>query len=291
MDSGLSPGQVEQFHGDGFLIVRNLLPAEAYQPLIGELEARLDELIIEVAGEGLLGRADTFPGEPFATRLALVSKACSDPKRIWGHFQGKRHKTAGMFTLRTHPSILDATESLIGPEIYAHPQSNLRAKMPEQEATVVPWHQDLAYLVPEDAGDTLFVNFWIPLVRATADNGCLQVMRGSHRCGLLSHDYRTAFFHRIAEDELPDCEIVTCEVDVGDVLMTMERVIHRSTPHTSQTVRWSLDVRYNRTGLPTGRENVPGFIARSRLDPESVARSHLDWLRILEEAGIDPERQ
>ena len=290
MGKGLSSEQVERFHHDGFLIVRDLLPEDAYRPLIGELEARLDALIDEVVQEGLLDQADRFPEAPFARRLALVSKACSNPKRVWGQFQGKRHKTAGMFNLRTCPSILDAAESLIGPEIYAHPQSNLRAKMPEEEATLVPWHQDLAYLAPEDAGDTLFVNFWIPLVKATAENGCLQVMRGSHRFGLLQHDYRTAFFHGIDEKELPDCEVVTCEVDVGDVLMTMERVIHRSTPHRSQTVRWSLDVRYSRVGLPTGRRNVPGFIARSRENPESVAKSHHDWLRILEEAGVDPLR-
>ena len=75
---------------------------------------------------------------------------------------------------------------------------------------------------------------------------------------------------------------------MGDVLMTMERVLHRSTPHTTNSVRWSLDVRYSRIGLPTGRENVPGFIARSQVNPERVARSHRDWLRNYEMAGIDP---
>ena len=290
LNCGLSREQVQQFHDDGFLIVRGLLPPAAYKPLIDELVAEIDGLIDEAVINGLLDPADSFPEEPFSTRLAMVTKTCRDPKRIWHNFQGKRHKTAGMFALRTHPSILDATESLIGPEIYAHPQSNLRAKMPDEEAMVVPWHQDLAYLVPEDAGETLFVNFWIPLVNATADNGCLQVIRGSHRFGLLPHNYRTPFFHGIDKTDLPEGEIVTCELFAGDVLMTMERVVHRSTSHTKRTVRWSLDLRYSRTGLPTGRKNVPGFIARSRDDPESVAKSHHDWLRIFEEAGVDPVR-
>lgn len=156
---------------------------------------------------------------------------------------------------------------------------------------VLGQHQDLAYLVPEDAGETLFVNFWVPLVKATVDNGCLQVMRGSHRLGLLPHDYRTPTFHGIAESDLPDCEVVNCEVDPGDVLITMERVIHRSTPHRTKSARWSLDVRYCRIGLPTGRKNVPGFVARSRRNPETVAKSHHDWLRIYEEAGVDPVKK
>ena len=166
----------------------------AYQPFVDELVAKIDEVVGEAVDEGLLDPGDTFPDASFETRLALVSNACSEPEKIWKNFQGKRFKTSGMFALRTHPAILDATESLIGPEIYAHPQSNLRAKLPDLEATVVPWHQDLAYLIPEDAGETLFVNFWIPLVKATAENGCLQVLRGSHQVGLLPHDYRTPHF-------------------------------------------------------------------------------------------------
>ena len=71
-------------------------------------------------------------------------------------------------------------EALIGGEIYAHPQYNYRAKRPNQEVTMIPWHQDLAYLYPEEAGDTLVVNAWIPLVDATAENGCRQVIPCRH---------------------------------------------------------------------------------------------------------------
>ena len=69
--------------------------------------------------------------------------------------------------------------------------------------------------------------------------------------------------------------------------MTTERLVHRSIPNRSQTVRWSVDTRYNRIGLPTGRSKVPGFVARSRQHPERVARSHNDWIGNLAEAGLD----
>ncbi len=91
----------------------------------------------------------------------------------------------------------------------------------------------------------------------------------------------------IADADLPDSSIVTCEVDAGDVLLTMERLVHRSIPNRSQTVRWSVDTGYNRIGLPTGRSKVPGFVARSREHPEKVARSHHDWIQNLAEAGLD----
>ncbi len=290
MKRGLTPQQIQQFHDDGCLIVRDLLPREALQPLIDELVQKVDDLANEAVRQGLLDAANTFEDTPFETRLALVSDACSERNWLWRQVHGKQQKTAGMFTLRTWAALLDVVESLIGPEILAHPQTVLRVKLPDQEETVVPWHQDLAYLKPEEAGDTLVVNFWVPLVRATAANGCMQVMCGSHRFGLLPHNYRISIYKGVADANLPPCETVTCEVNAGDVLMTMERLLHRSIPNTSNTVRWSVDTRYSRIGLPTGRENVPGFVARSRKNPECVARSHHDWIRLLTEAGLDPFR-
>ena len=78
MHHGLSPQQVQQFHDDGFLIVRDLLPGEAYQPLIDELVVKFDELTNEAVIEGLLDPAHTFTVAPYATRLALVSNACRE---------------------------------------------------------------------------------------------------------------------------------------------------------------------------------------------------------------------
>ena len=287
MSRGLHSELIQQFHRDGFLIVRDLLRREALQPLIDELEQKVDDSVNEAVRRGCLEATGEFSDAPFATRLALVADACSDPSWLWQQVHGKQHKTAGMFTLRTWPALLDVTESLIGPEILAHPQTVLRAKLPDQEETVVPWHQDLAYLTPEEAGETLIVNFWIPLVDATAENGCMQAMRGSHRAGLLPHDLRVPLYHGVAEADLPDGEIVACEVDVGDVLILMERMLHRSNPNVSNSVRWSVDSRYSRIGLPTGRSNKPGFVARSHEDPDSVARSHHDWIKLYTDAGLD----
>ena len=97
-------------------------------------------------------------------------------------------------------------------------------------------------LKPEEAGDTLVVNFWVPLVRATAANGCMQVMCGSHRFGLLPHNYRISIYKGVADANLPPCETVTCEVNAGDVLMTMGTAI---APIDSQHVEYRpLECRY-----------------------------------------------
>ncbi len=284
---GLTPAQVEAFREQGYLLVRDLLPPAALAPLTAELEQAVDVVLREAVEEGRLASSETFPNAPFDRRLALAARASGAPPWFSQKLHGKRHKTAGMFTLRTWPALLDAVESMIGPEIFAHPQTILRPKLPEFSAAVVPWHQDLAYLRADEARETLIVNCWIPLVDARADNGCMQVVRGSHRAGLIAHEAQNDPWVGIAEAALPEGDIVTCELDRGDVLMTTERLVHRSLPYVRDSVRWSLDTRYCRTGLPTGRDYKPGFIARSQLDPASAARSHLDWIRAFEEAGLD----
>ena len=291
--AGLTAPQMRQFREDGYLIVRRLLPHEALQPLISELTQKVDRAICEAVRQGELDSADTFSDAPFANRLALASEACRDRRWLWQTFFSRgKPISAGMFALRTTPELLDATEALIGPEILAHPQFALRPKMPDLELMDIPWHQDLAYLIPAEAGETLVVNFWIPLVPASAQNGCMQVIPGSHRKGLLPHNLRLETpGHKgakgIVDADLPSSDFVTCEVDAGDVLLTMERIVHRSIPNRSNTVRWSVDTRYCRIGLPTGRAKVPGFVARSRRHPERVARSHHDWIRNLADAGLD----
>ncbi len=280
---GLTPQQKQQFHDDGFLFVPNVLPNEALQPLIDELAQKVDEGTQAAVKHGILNPSDTYDDASFETRLGLVSSACSDPDWIWSnYFRDQKIRTAGMFALRTAPALLDVIASVIGDEILAHPQFNYRAKLPNQDITVIPWHQDLAYLIPEEAGETLVVNVWLPLIRATEENGCMQVIRGSHCFNLIGHNYQDPTPGHtggkgISDAELPPGDVVTAELEAGDVLLTSERVVHRGLPNRSNTVRWSVDTRYSQIGLPTGRASVPGFVARSRANPESIAKSHHDW--------------
>ena len=252
-----------------------------------KLAQRVDEGAKEAVKQGGLAPSDTFEGAPFETRLALLSDACSDAHWIWRKlfFENRNLEVPGCFALRSSTALLDAVESVIGCEILAHPQFNFRAKLPDHEATVIPWHQDLAYLIPEEAGDTLVVNIWLPLVKATAENGCMQVIRGSHRFNLISAQL-SCFKAQVilVAPALPrtNCRparVVTAELDVGDVLMTTERLVHRGIPNTSNTVSVERLIHaIASSGFPTGRETCPpAFIARSRKNPDSVAQSHDDW--------------
>ena len=63
----------------------------------------------------------------------------------------------------------------------------------------------------------------------------------------------------------------------GGVILLSKHTIHCSLPNRSNSLRWSFDLRYSETGKPTGRPAFPGFVARSRANPESALRDPVAW--------------
>ena len=282
---GLTERQLDLYKQQGYLLTEEVFDPSLFDTLKRELDGMVSAAAQRAHAEGRLD--DLFENEPFSRRLARVAEALGHPEELLRPFHGKL-RTPGMFEIVTAPAILDIVESVIGPEILAHPQFNLRAKLPGQDEGVVPWHQDLGYLQP-DASDTFMVNFWIPMVDATRENGCMEVIAGSHRAPLIGHERGmgpAGNFKGVVDEQLPDGERVLCPVRVGGVLLTQHKTMHRSIPNVSDHIRWSLDLRYSHPDLPTGRQGVPGFIARSRRDPASVCPSAEEWLRVVESANV-----
>ena len=65
----------------------------------------------------------------------------------------------------------------------------------------------------------------------------------------------------------------------GSVLLLHKLIPHRSTPNLTDGIRWSMDLRYQKTGTPTGRELYPHFVTRSRSRPDSKYTDYEDWCR------------
>jgi ectoine hydroxylase-related dioxygenase (phytanoyl-CoA dioxygenase family) len=274
----LSQEQMDFYQEEGYLIVENVFTPSDFEPFIGELNALIDQKAKKAQSQGKL--ECLFEDEPFARRLACLGKQI-DLKEIWPYTFLKYH-SAEFFALMSHPALLTIIESVIGPEILTHSQFTLRAKLPRQEATVVPWHQDLAYL-KADAVDSDMVNTWIPLVDATTENGCMQMIPKSHKLGLIEHKGSKYYPFGIQEEDLPSEGIVTCEVPQGGVILASNRTIHRSIANVSDHVRWSIDIRYCNPEQPTGRSAVPGFISQSLKRPDAFTTEYAQWKNLINE--------
>ena len=145
----------------------------------------------------------------------------------------------------------------------------------------MPWHQDAAYLQP-DADATLQMTAWIPFLDTNVRNGCMQVIRGGHRTGrLIPHlgcSGRTWYIEmdpsRMSALDLdPAQHTVTVPVPFGSVLLLNNLVPHRSLPNVSDDIRWSVDVRWQDSHLPSGFPAKP-LLPLSRGDDPSFRP---DW--------------
>lgn len=267
----LSREQLEHYDREGYLVLSDLLNEADRQPVIDSLKEKVSEIADALYAGGLI--TNKHEDAPFESRLALLFKGLSDQAflkfgRSW------RDRKPGYFDIMMNPKILDAVESLIGGEIFANPVYNVRPKVPGVAAGAVPWHQDKSYW--PDANANPVITVWIPLVDATPLNGCLKIWPRTHRKKVLSYHaetYSGTGYTEIDDEHLKEADrrAIQIPVKAGSPILFNDRCLHMSTPNNAETVRWSLDLRYQPTNQDPMPQYGPGFLARSRLHPEAVS--------------------
>ena len=290
--AALTSDQVEQFQREGYLLVENMFdPVADIDPIIAEYQGVLDRLADELYGRGAISSAHAEL--PFGQRLIEIYKESGAVHAQYFDFSlpqaDVRADTpfwAGpaVFNMIRNEKLLDAVESLIGPEIYSNPVQHVRLKPPEHLTpkdalgrvqlgkTLV--HQDNGVVLPE-ADQTDMLTVWFPLWDATVENGCLVVWPQSHIQGLLDHCPNPGGLQ--IPGKLLSGKAKSMPMRRGDALFMNKLTVHASHSNTSNNIRWSFDLRYNPIGQPTGRSAFPGFIARSRKHPETELRDAVAW--------------
>ena len=293
----LDQAHVDQFHNEGYTVVEDLLDQEHdIRPLLDEYESLLDVLAGRWHAEGKL--ASRYADLSFGQRLIHVLREVGESQiqnfEITLPFRELRsdtpiHLGPAVFNLMRSPRLLDAVESLIGPEIYCHPAHHSRIKLPVESLSegisdltgTVMCHQDQSGTLPE-ADQSNIVTAWLAITDATVDNGCLILSPGSHLAGLRPHIVKIRRGKHagtaVSDDALKEENLIPLPVKRGSVIFFTARTIHGSLPNnTKDAIRWSIDLRYLPVGLPTGRPVYPGFVARSRNQFQSELRDHQVW--------------
>ncbi len=294
----LTEEQVHHFKREGYVVAPNLLvPEEDLQPVMDEYADVLDQVSQRMHAAGEIER--THAELPFGERAISLVKDTGyldpDPFDINLPVLGKRELKPGsqfhfgpaVFGLLRNARLLDGVESLIGSEIYSNPVQHVRIKVPEHllkagritglNATT-QWHQDNG-VVTADADESDMLTVWLPLTEASERHGCLKVVPRSHTEGLRVHCPQIEG-NGIPAALIPEDRVRPMPMSRGDVLFMHRRCMHASLTNVSDEIRWSLDIRYNPIGQPTGRSFLPGFVARSRANPESELRDPAAWRKL-----------
>ena len=293
----LTDKQKESFHTNGYLVVEDVFDQETIlEPVRKEYENLLDELVDGWISEGKI--AASIKKEDFYTKLMHCYEAGCDwfqPMDI--SLPGDEisentpmHFGPAVFKLLTADRLLDIVEDLIGPEITSNPIQHVRLKPPAKrlhQDEVRPhigntaWHQDRG-VAHDEADATDMVTVWCAVNDATVSNGCLQVIPKKTEQSLLPHCPQRQT--TIADGFLEQSNAVPLPVKSGGILILHPLTPHASLDNMTDKFRWSFDIRFNKTGQPTGRSHFPEFIARSKADPGQVLTDWKAWQKSWEEA-------
>ena len=300
-ESVITSEMITQFESQGYLVVENLFDVDRdLQPVITDYAATLETLVTQLLAESKLHRS--YAELPFGKRLIQILQ---ETKLNWVQYfdislpqsqvaaDTPIHTSESVFNLITHPRLLDAAEIFVGPEIYSNPIQHTRIKPPErlvpQEVkngliARVGWHQDQGVATVEQ-DEVPVLTVWLPITDATKENGCLCVVPGSHKDGLTTHCPGSGPDGGLQiPQKLIQREAIPVPIKRGGALFMHRRTIHSSLANNSDDIRWSFDLRYQPTGMPTGRPAFPGFVARSQANPSSELTDWRAWAHLWADA-------
>ena len=144
-----------------------------------------------------------------------------------------------------HPGIVDAAESLLGPDMMAWGVSFF-IKEP-RDGRVVTWHQDLSYWGFGETSDQ--VTAWIALTPSTVENGCMRFVAGSHRRRFVPHRDTYAENNMLSRGqeiavEVDEAEATDIVLEPGQISLHHGMLFHSSGPNASAGRRIGVAIRY-----------------------------------------------
>jgi len=143
-----------------------------------------------------------------------------------------------------HPAVLDAVEDLLGPDILAWRSAFFVKRA--NDPGFIDWHQDATYW---DLTSEELITAWVALTDCTVENGCLQVVEGSHAWPQLAHRNQRGGTNRLIRGQVvavdvPADRVRNVELRAGEIALFHLRMVHGSAANASGTLRCGLAIRY-----------------------------------------------
>lgn len=261
----LTPEQLQQYEQDGYILLKGMLTPEQIELL--SRTAREDRVLDQHS----FGKAD---GEGGTVRLSL-----------WNH------PTDTIYgAIARSESVVGVAEQVLGGEVYHY-----HSKMIMKDAKVGgawAWHQDYGYWYQNGVLFPDLTSAFIAVDAATRENGCMQVIKGSHKLGRIEHiltgEQAGADIARV-EEILKILPLEYIEMEPGDVLYFHANLLHRSDRNNSEKPRWSMICCYNAArNNPYKESHHPRYTPLQKLpDSEIVAAGHKRFAEADESVWLD----
>ncbi|AKP52777.1 phytanoyl-CoA dioxygenase family protein [Cyclobacterium amurskyense] len=220
----LNEEQIAQYHRDGYVLVKGFCSKEETNKLYK----------VAIEDEAMSKNAmDLNDQSGKKTRLSLWFKPGND---VFGYLT------------RSEKMVNSVGQLLEGEAPVCHFHSKLMQKEPKVGGAW-EWHQDYGYwyknqfMFPDQ-----LISVMVALTEANKQNGCLQVIKGSHKLGRVNHGFageQVGADMVMVENALKTMGLVYCEIEPGDALFFHSNLLHRSAANLSDSPRWSIISCFN----------------------------------------------
>lgn len=228
-----SAQELQCFHRDGYVRLGRVADDQE----LTALQARIDDLMLgREPGDGIWFQLDSQSGD--YGDLAFTDGAWAGPTLAYRKIE--RLEQDAVFLRYVRNARFEAiARGLIGEDVSIY--RAMFMNKPAGRGTHLPYHQDAG----EQWNLTIdpYVTIWTALDDATVANGCVQVIPGSHRLGLLSARGHTITPEQEAEHATED-RSVFLEARAGEVFLLHNLLLHRSGINTTDGPRRAFSVVY-----------------------------------------------
>ena len=249
----LTPAQVDLYHQQGYIIIKGFCQPDEVNKLY---KAALEDNAMANNAFDLNDQSGK------KTKLSLWFTPGSD---VFGYLT------------RTERMIGAVKQLLGGDAPVCHYHSKLMQKEPKAGGAW-EWHQDYGYwyknqfMFPDQ-----LISVMVALTEANKENGCLQVIKYSHRLGRVNHGFageQMGADMQMVNNALKTMELVYVELEAGDALLFHSNLLHRSEANLSDHPRWSIISAYNLQSNPAYNETSTAYKVPVDIVPDNAI---MDW--------------
>lgn len=233
----ISDAQWQFYEANGYLKLGKVLSDAELQAL----RQRIDDIMLGKAGldyNRLLMQLDSDTGK--YEDAGAQSRGHKGATLGYRKIQDLEHDDLFLAYMR-RPIFREICARVYGPRTDIAAFRAMFMNKPARKGTFLPWHQDRWTSLDRDP----LITTWTALDPATVANGCVQIVPGSHKLGLLNKAHPAGFLtkEQAAEYCTPD-RIIPLELEAGEAALLHNWLLHGSDINRTDIPRRAFSVCY-----------------------------------------------
>ncbi|HEY3234740.1 MAG TPA: phytanoyl-CoA dioxygenase family protein [Polyangiaceae bacterium] len=221
--SQITKTRIEQFQELGYFVTGVVFDPHELDELAQDMERVYEEDLVELERNGTPEQVEMHKNQ-----------------RSYDHFH-ERSPVARRFVKK--PFYCEASRTFIGDEVDLY--WNQAMSKPPARGRTFGWHQDSGYAVTEPLH---YITCWTAVSDSTIDNGCVWIIPGSHRWGLLPHVRQPSTadtYPGLTAQFSDESGAIPVPLRAGQVAIFSSLMLHKSGPNTSRSIRRGFIPQYH----------------------------------------------